>query len=226
MLFILDDAGIYKTAVNETSNTGGVVQVGSTDARFASVPAKFNTLSRMAPEADVYVVWEDDDIYLPWHLSCIAASWQAGAKFIAPDVFLSNYGMHFGQYKTEYTGRGRMHGAWAYDGEFFREIGGYDESVRLSFDQEMHAKCSRAVGVRVPFDNRARPSYVYRWGRHAYNGSQSGADSYDAFYKRLGELPCEPQSRVYAECDEETQLILKQIPGGICARWLIPGGME
>lgn len=212
VLCILDDAGIYLNAEGMHLEEGTNVLLQSQTERFPSIPAKFNALAKMVPDADVYAVWEDDDVYLPQHLSAIAAVWMSGAKFVGPEVFLSTYNCRFGEFVVERTGRGRMHGAWAYDGELFREFGGYDESPRLSFDIEMRGKMlARAGRVHSPFDNAVRPSYVYRWGRAQYNGSQVGPEAYTSFYGKLSEMTCPSQDWLEGKFDLETQLLADKL---------------
>jgi glycosyltransferase involved in cell wall biosynthesis len=64
-LVILDDAGQYAEAI-----AGDRWRIISVSTRFPTLGEKRNALARLAsPEAEVFAVWDDDDVYLPWHLS-------------------------------------------------------------------------------------------------------------------------------------------------------------
>jgi len=47
--------------------------------RFPALGAKRNHLTTMAPDADILVVWDDDDWYQPWALEAIAAALENAA---------------------------------------------------------------------------------------------------------------------------------------------------
>ncbi|GAG47802.1 unnamed protein product, partial [marine sediment metagenome] len=70
--------------------------------RFDSLPKKFDAMVRIAPAADVFVVWEDDDYYLPSHLSEIAEVYclDMPQYFVSEDIW-STYGEPQGQAHRE-----------------------------------------------------------------------------------------------------------------------------
>ena len=61
-LIIVDDAQEFAPQI------GQGWQLVSLSRRFQSLPEKYNALAGLA-EGEVFVVWEDDDIYLPHHIS-------------------------------------------------------------------------------------------------------------------------------------------------------------
>lgn len=74
-MLILDDAGQI------TPQSGDRWRLVSTADRCTSLPAKYNAMLAIAanwcPDWDAVAVWDDDDVYLPWHLSAAAAAMQS-----------------------------------------------------------------------------------------------------------------------------------------------------
>lgn len=81
-MLILDDAG----QIAPQREPGW--ELFSTAERFSSLPLKYDWLLYQARgDWDAAVVWDDDDIYLPWHLSSVAAAlWQGESVAIDPDL--------------------------------------------------------------------------------------------------------------------------------------------
>lgn len=197
-LIILDDAGQYDT------QAGPGWRLVASQPRFDSLPQKYNALAALAPDADAYVVWEDDDVFLPWHLSAHAAA-LAAADWSRPSRVRSTYGQNR-RGTIEESGLGRFHGGWAFRAAHFRRIGGYRETTALSFDQQHGQRLSDAGTVGDPCDH-APPSYVFRWGNPYYHGQAHGDD----FWNVCGRAG-DPTwiGRLAPAMDDETERIYRE----------------
>jgi len=157
-LVILDDAGQI------APQKGDSWEVISVARRFRSLPEKFNALAGLA-RGDVLVVWEDDDIYLPWHITAHVEALPDGG-FSKPSRVLSLY---TGAPQEE-DATGRFHASVAFTREVFDSAGGWPLTKRGDFDQQFLARMSR-VAVTADSCRDHPPSYVFRWGSTgAYHG--------------------------------------------------------
>lgn len=150
-LVILDDAGQI------APQKGDGWEVISTESRFRSLPEKFNSLAGLA-RGDVLVVWEDDDIYLPWHITAHVAALAHGG-FSKPSRVLSLY---TGTLQEE-DATGRFHASIAFTREAFDSAGGWPLTKRGDFDQQLLARLSQSSATVDPCRTHP-PSYVFRWG--------------------------------------------------------------
>lgn len=137
-LIIWDDLGTiegYRIPVSSTDHEqySSLVFL-STKQRFPSLPEKFNAMWRFLA-ADLYVVWEDDDIQFPW---CLKAHAQACEHhgWSHPSHVWSDYG---GTLHTEPVG-GRFHGSLAIRGDSLHKIEGWPLTRRADFDQQLIRK--------------------------------------------------------------------------------------
>ncbi len=208
-LIILDDAGLIAPQtdaglVNPRHQLAACTEadvswaVLSTDKRWPSLPAKFNALMGLVSGwADAVVVWEDDDVYLPWHLTAHARALE-GSPWSHPSEVWSTYA---GLGKE--PAAGRFHASLAIRAKTLWSIGGWlgvmppGDEKRGDFDQRL---IQRLHGISPPGDPNLHrgPSYVYRWGdsggSHGSATMRSPSDSswYDSFEvqnrERLGRL--------------------------------------
>jgi hypothetical protein len=157
-MIILDDAGELQ------SQTGEGWQIISIARRFRSLPEKFNALAGLA-QGDILVVWEDDDIYLPHHISSHVAA-MAGHLWSKPSRVLSDY---TGQVEQE-DATGRFHASLAVTRQAIEQVGGWPLTLRGDFDQQLIARF-RELGPAGDPCVLTSPSYVFRWGSTgAYHG--------------------------------------------------------
>lgn len=170
-LIIVDDGGQFET------QSGYGWRLIATSPRFDSLPAKFNHLLSLAADADAVVVWEDDDVYLPWHLSAHAAALQHGS-WSKPSKVWSNYGTAGTAINQEPAG-GRFHGSLAMRRELIERAGGWVQTAELTFDQQLMGRLGDLAGPPVDTIDHGRVSYVYRWGNPYYHGSAFGDGWYD-----------------------------------------------
>ncbi len=129
-----------------------------------SLPEKFNAIAGLA-KGDILVVWEDDDIYLPHHISTHVRAME-GRLWSKPSFVLSSY---TGRLEQE-DATGRFHASLAFRREIFDRIGGWPVTKRGDFDQQLIA---RLHAIEAPGDpcQFADPSYIFRWSQtNAYHG--------------------------------------------------------
>ena len=226
-LFVLDDAGELAPQL------GANWSIATTRTRYPTLPAKYNALvglvdaARATPErweAEILVVWEDDDIYLPWHLSAIvgalytpvAPRYKHGKAWSHPSRVWSLYGGHLHQ---EPAG-GRFHASLAMRFEALVHIGGWPDTPRGDFDQQLLAKLRRECGPPADPCEAAPPSYVFRWGStgsyhgQAFMRSPDDCIWYDRFAKatKPANQPIEVSPRLDAETEQIYRRLLAEKP--------------
>lgn len=157
-LIVLDDAGELP------NQTGEGWQIISIRRRFRSLPEKFNALAGLA-RGEILIVWEDDDIYLPHHISSHVAAMN-GHLWSKPSKVLSDY---TGQIEAE-DASGRFHAILAFTRQAFEQVGGWPLTLRGDFDQQLIARLN-AIGRAGDPCQQSAPSYVFRWSSTgAYHG--------------------------------------------------------
>jgi hypothetical protein len=157
-LIIIDDAGELQ------NQTGEGWQILSIPRRFRSLSEKFNALAGLA-QGEILVVWEDDDIYLPHHISGHVAAME-GHVWSKPSKVLSDY---TGQIQEE-DAAGRFHASLAFTRLAFEQVGGWPLTLRGDFDQQLSSRLN-AVGTPGDPCKFTDPAYVFRWeSTGAYHG--------------------------------------------------------
>ena len=168
-LFILDDGGTFEPQSEPTW------ELHTAPERYPSLPAKYNAIVGIANRWDpnAYVVMEDDDRYLTRYVSSHAAV-LVTAEYSKPSVVLSDYPGHI----VEEPADGRFHGSIGFRRELCERIGGWPETPRADFDQQMLARLrDHATSIGDPCEV-APPQYVFRWhtghwhGQHAMRGPE------------------------------------------------------
>jgi hypothetical protein len=172
-LLILDDLGQFE------NRTYRAWQIMSTSERFPSLPDKYNFMLRAegilgTPDWDAVVVWDDDDIYLPWHLGAISKAlitpgehlgWEHHYQSAKPVMIYSLYRPTgaTGPGPWLEPGEGRFHGSLAVTVGRLRSIGGWIPTRRADFDQQMITACAPAADT-LRHSPGGAPSYIFRWG--------------------------------------------------------------
>lgn len=220
-LVIFDDADqIYDQCSYDGPGCAEKIwNVYSTAYRYRTLPEKFNKIAAgfAYVEADIFCVWEDDDFFFPDHLQNIATAFQQnGPGYYIPQTVYSNYGKPFGELQIE-DATGRFHSSWAYRVDIFRKIGGYPETGRLDFDQQMRDRMKDAAGGFSYYGIASRPSYCYRWGNGIYHGSQAGEEGYQELWDRLGRLPAPPVGKLVPQLDDWGKAIMAKYWEGTAA---------
>lgn len=185
--------------------------------RHASLGAKYNHMAfnLASRDTDIFVVWEDDDIYLPWHVeACVKALERPGAMWCHPSKVLSLY---TGE-PVEEGAAGRFHASLAFRREALAQVGGWPNTARGDFDQQLIANLRAKFGPPADPLDAFPPSYVFRWGstgtRHGQTFMQSGAD--EEWYERAGKQPRPEGSReVVPAMDAETARLVEEMSKGL-----------
>ena len=184
-LFVLDDGAQFDEQQDE------YLHLEVSTRRYPSMKAKYDRLVELANEwgADAYSVWDDDDLYLPWHLS--AANWamSQGFGWSYPQWVMSEGG---GKLEPEMTG-GNLHGSIVIGREIMERVGGWPQTDRADFDLQMIAKLFAVDEPGRP-DYQFAPSYVFRW-------ANSGASHYQN-YATLGHEDTTIYRRIRKHSDE------------------------
>ena len=115
-LVILDDAGQYPASLR-----GHRWQVVSIATRFRTLGEKRNAVAALASsDADILAVWDDDDIYLPWHLSAMVMALAEHDVAIPSFCYIED---HKGLRQTKT--KGLFHPGWAFRRAAFDQVNGY-----------------------------------------------------------------------------------------------------
>ena len=178
-LFILDDGQQIATQAADCW------QVLSCPVRYGSMKAKYDELVSLANQwgADAYVVWDDDDVYFPWHLTAHASA-LATHKWSYPREVWSEGG---GKLERERTG-GNLHGSIAIGRELLETLRGWPDTRRADFDLQFIGRLLAFAPPGRP-DAVYPPSYVFRWAntgaRHYQNFCRGHEDTtvYDRVQK-------------------------------------------
>lgn len=211
-LFILDDAAQFRCQKTEKW------EIESTGARFQNLPDKYNHLAAKAIYwgADVLTIWEDDDVFLPWHLANAVFAVAHGVKFVRTRHVYSNYALPKNGSTQLEGAAGRFHSSWSFTTKAFSEVGGWPRTSRLDFDQQLNGKlCDLDPliegGRTADVLGCLRPSYVYRWGNNTYHGSQSGEAGFKALWDDLGTRPAPFVEVPTIRFDDETKAIYSKL---------------
>jgi hypothetical protein len=192
-LVILDDCGQYPSQPR-----GDRWRVVSIDRRFRTLGEKRNASAGLASsDVDAYCVWDDDDLYLPWHLSCAAVALEKSDWCIPSQIWMHKPG----RFEPKATG-GLFHGAWSFRASAFERAGGYP-FMQSGQDQGLFRRFKMCGDLRRgdPFEVTPRRSYVYRWftasgdGGRPWHLSCAGGNGYESLANRPFELITDLQPR-------------------------------
>lgn len=187
-LIVLDDVGQYSP--DACDGLPGVRLV-TTSTRYVTLGGKRNASVELAGDADAICVWDDDDIYLPWHVSACARA-IAGVDYAIPTKVLS---FRRGGKMIVRSNASLFHGAWIFTRAAFERVGGYP-LMQSGQDQALLARFKAAHmhrGDHLLHD--ARPSYIYRWGTTP-SGWHISALSKTNGYERLAARQAEHVAKI------------------------------
>jgi len=161
-MVILDDAGQY--APEAADHLPGVKLI-TTKHRFRTLGEKRNASVALAsPEASVFCVWDDDDIYLPWHMEAAAKTIETRSGvndgYTIPSIIYIDKRNHLERKMTGHL----FHPAWAFTRNAFTTVDGYP-AMQSGQDQGLRRRwVQRQIARFDPIKHDSRPSFVYRWG--------------------------------------------------------------
>ena len=170
-LVILDDAGQYE------NHAGEGWRLISMPARFRSLSEKRNACAALAsPDAEGFLVADDDDIYLPHWFSTQSKALKR-ADWSRPSLVLLAHGDGLKEHDTG----GLYHGGWALRRSAFDRVRGY-AALNNGEDQDLARRLNDAKVTICDPCEFARPFYHYRTDTGSYHVSYLD----DAGYRDLG----------------------------------------
>ncbi len=210
-LVILDDAGQIQpqgTYKYEGERWRGSWFLSSTSTRYPSLPHKYAAMVASAWEWDAAVIWDDDDVYLPWHLSAHAETLRHSA-WSHPRRVWSLYTRSLQQEDAN----GRFWASMAVRRELWEQIGGplgampAGHEQRGDFDQLFLGACQRLAGEPGRPDATALPSFCFRWGSTGHPHAQSliRSPEDETWYGRFAMADVDPVETLTPKLDEETR---------------------
>jgi hypothetical protein len=201
-LLILDDAGQIEP------QQGDGWTVWSTPVRAELLPAKYAELVRLdAGWADAFVIWDDDDIYLPWHLSAHAAALQSAQWSHPAEV----WSLYTGLLELE-PAAGRFWAAAAVRKDLLAAVQGFVQTRAMNFDQLNLGAWHRQGGEPgrpVP------PSFVYGWGRSKHCSSLSTGPLDTRWYGLNQMMQTGRVGRLNAAMDSQTKKVYHALTSGL-----------
>ena len=155
-MVVLDDGGDF--AADALNGLPGVRLITS-PVRFRTLGEKRNASAALvSPDVEAYCVWDDDDVYLPWHMSAAAAALRDADYTIPTTIFVEKAGA-LQRKSNQYL----FHGAWAFRRQAFDKVHGYP-FIQSGQDQGFLNRLKAGNCRRSdPLCFEPRPSYVYRW---------------------------------------------------------------
>lgn len=183
--------------------------------RFPSLPAKYNYLVRLAltafPQTDAFVVWEDDDIYLPSYISSHAKQLEQH-ELSKPGIILTDYPAP-GTLQAETAGP-RFHSSLAFRRELLERVGGWPKTRRADFDLAFIANLMAAAqSIGDPAPSIETCQYIMGWHTGAAHGQfthQQGPGD-EQWYDRCPEVyqPVDFVGPLVAQYDDRTTRLIQ-----------------
>ena len=215
-LFIYDDLG----NIRPQSGVGWVLE--STTTRCSSMPDKYDKmveLCRRTHEFDAVVVFEDDDLYCPWHLSAIAAAFETGVQWCHPTYVWTTYKRP--PFPEIEPSGGRFHASLAISRQLLESLGGWrgvqipGHEKRADFDLRLIGTLTARGGPPGRYDVRhpQGPSYVFRWGDtgHMHGEAITKGPDDETWYDRFQPAYASPIERLAPHLDANAQQTLRDI---------------
>lgn len=203
-LYLLDDSDCIEPA------QGVCWVVESQSQREPSLPAKYNAMVARArarwPNTKAFALFDDDDIYLPDHLTASIAALEYGA-WCKPSVVWSTY---HGLQKE--SAAGRFHGSLAVSADALGAGGGWPASTRQTFDQEFMARLAQVSGDPVDTIRHSpggQPTYVFRWADSQHWHGQHFMHRCDWYQRVETQVPQPDRVALVPRMDEITATIYR-----------------
>lgn len=198
-LIVLDDSGELPPQHGENWSIISVVN------RYESLPAKYNSMVEMAGDADIIVVFEDDDCFAPRHIenhvrALVDNVWSHPSKA---------WSLYTGKLEQE-PARGRLHSSLA----MRREVAKWPETKQAQFDLRLLAELREKHGDPGDPCDYGLPTYVFRWGStgtwHGQNFMRGPEDT--TWYETAGKRSSPKRDGpIVPKLDEETERVYAQI---------------
>ncbi len=183
-LVILDDADQY------ANQEGDRWRLVSHRIRYPTLGDKRNAAVRLvSPDVDALAIWDDDDLYLPWQLSAMAATLERAEWAQPRQVLVARRGRYdrveaFS--RSDPTDIG-YHGGWGFRREAFERLG--YAAISNGEDREIAGRARELLGPSADTISTERPDpgYIYTWhGRAGGHLSAMGPPGDEAGYRTIG----------------------------------------
>lgn len=199
-LYICDDGGTFD------SQRGPNWEIVSVPTRFPSLTSKYNWMLANAPSADVYAIWEDDDIYLPDYFDAHYNVLQ-NHDYSRPLVSRCHYGNKIENVNLHY------HASQMFSSELIHKINGWPDTKRADFDFTLrdrlayYAKSIGAPWVRSE-DSQFIMGFSSTGAAHCSSNMKSFEDEtwYDRCVETYDRVP--KQDKLIAKLDKRTEAVL------------------
>jgi hypothetical protein len=141
---------------------------------------------------DNLIIWDDDDIYMPWRIEETMKKLPADHFFKCPNAWMMNHGEIDADPATNL-----FHGGTAYTRWLFTKAGGYsimnggeDADLENKFQRVIDKTGERCRHTALPVE---RLYYIYRWHHGSYH--TTGCDNLEEIRPviRTGEIILEPK---------------------------------
>jgi glycosyltransferase involved in cell wall biosynthesis len=199
-LIMLDDGGTHEEQHGEGWH------LFSEKERFPTLASKYPGILAHAEDLgidwDIFVVWDDDDVYLPSHLKNHYLSCHKG-DYSYPTEVWSTYTRPVAKEKTG----GRFWGSLAVNRAAYVAVGGLTQTERPDFDQMMVGKLKTLL--RADPCKLGEPTYVFRWADTGNSHAQHNIKSPDdPDWYRTYSPGIEKQRPLEPKHDEATRSLL------------------
>jgi hypothetical protein len=174
-LVIVDDGGTFHSQREQEEGKPDNWMLVSRRERFPSLPAKYNyllefALSTFSRQIDIFVVWEDDDVYFPGYLTAHARALNR-QRLSKPTLVLTDHRASVPKVLSLFPAGAVFHSSIAFRRDLIEEVGGWPNTDRADFDLQQIARLSKASGAVadpwdcVPADRSTwqRCQHVYCW---------------------------------------------------------------
>lgn len=200
-LFVVDDGETFTRLAFSPPPSHNVV-LWSYLERFPTLAAKYNkAIHRILNfyQPDIFVLFDDDDIYFPWHLKANAELLRGKKKAWAkPSEII-----------TDYDGDIRVgailgHGGIAFTADVESR---YDENAGFDFDarfmNSLHQECGPPLDTLTV---HPKHSYLFRWHTGHYHSQWWMNRPGNAWYEEAGKHnPIAPRQELFPEFDDFTR---------------------
>ncbi len=207
-LFVIDDGDTFGD-LGFGSGPPRTVTLWKRPRRFSTLAAKYNAaMDEIVRDdhPDVVVLFDDDDVYLPWHLGVHAEALRGRNRaWSKPSTILTDY---HGDIRPE-NAAGRFHGSIAFTGDIQSR---WDETAGPDFDQKFMASLRAECGEPLdPLTLCPKPSYVFRWHTGHYHGQWGMHRPGNAWYEEVEKhVPQPPRAILIPQLDDVSTRILQE----------------
>ena len=195
--------------------------------RFPSLPHKYNAMVAASdPQTDIYVLFDDDDVYLPHHISAHVKSILNGQSgWSKPSQIRSTY---TGQPEIEPAhGLDVFHGSIAVSRAVLTRVGGWPvtppgEPPDPAYDLKFMASLALFRGPPANPLKFAPPQYVFRWGSTGtchYQDAVTQPPNPHWYDTLAANVPAVAEGRIVPAFDAETKSLYAQFAPAVAIQW-------